>query len=245
MRTFAALLSLAAVLVLPLGGCAGGKPAATETPEWVKLLEGPTPVVPLPDSVPGEWLLAHIDVETNGLVPGWHEMIDIGLVMTDLDGNVLDSLFVLVQPEHPERTSPGAVAVNAFDAAKWKERGALAPAAAAEKILEFHRRVAGDKRVLMVAYNCQFDTAFLDHLFRAGGHSWREMYYYFVLDIPSMLWGLGDRQLTADDVMKRFAVEDEPHVAEYHTGITGAMVNVRIYRMLVEKRAEIVAAASR
>jgi DNA polymerase III epsilon subunit-like protein len=243
MRSIAACFSLVTLLVLSLVGCCGSKPEATATPEWVKRLEGPTAPVALPDSAPGDWLLAHIDVETNGLVPGWHEMIDIGLVMTDLDGNVIDSLFVLVQPEHPERTSPGARAVNAFDAAKWKERGALAPAAAAESILAFHRRVAGDKHVLMVAYNCQFDTAFLDHLFRTAGHSWREMYYYYVLDIPSMLWGLGDRQLTADDVAKRFAVEDEPHVAAYHTGITGAMVNVRLYRMLLAHRAEILAAA--
>lgn len=187
--------------------------------------------------------MAHIDVETTGLVPGWHEMIDIGLVMTDLQGNVVDSLFVLVQPEHPERASAGAVAVNAFDAARWRERGALPPEQAVEQILAFHKRVAGDKHVLMVAYNSQFDTAFLDHLFRRGGHSWREMYYYFVLDIPSMLWGLGDTQLTADSVATRFGVEDEPHVAEYHTGITGAMVNVRLYRMLLQHRAEILAHA--
>jgi DNA polymerase III epsilon subunit-like protein len=231
---------MTALLPLVLSSCS--RPAsAPETPAWIQQLEATTPRVPLPDAAPDDWLLAHIDVETNGLVPGWHEMIDIGLVMTDLDGNVLDSLFVLVQPEHPERTSPGAVAVNAFDAKKWKARGALAPEQAVERILEFHRRVAGDKRTLMVAYNSQFDAAFLDHLFRRAGHSWREMYHYFVLDIPSMLWGLGDRQLTADSVMVRLGVEDEPHVAEYHTGITGAMVNVRIYRMLVQHQAEILA----
>lgn len=243
----ATITSFAFLLLLAAPACTRGpaRHAASTTPPWVTRLEGPTAAVALPDSTPSEWLLAHIDVETTGLVPGWHEMIDIGMVMTDLEGNVLDSLFVLVQPEHPERTSAGAVAVNAFDADTWRARGAVTPEQAVERIIAFHRRVAGDKRVLLTAYNCQFDTAFLDHLFRRAGHSWRELYHYFVLDIPSMLWGLGDVQLTADDVMRRFAVEDEPHVAEFHTGITGAMVNVRIYRMLVQNRREILAAMGR
>ena len=40
-----------------------------------------------PAEDPDAWLLAFIDVETTGLVPGWHEMIDIGVVMTELDGS--------------------------------------------------------------------------------------------------------------------------------------------------------------
>lgn len=80
---------------------------------------------PSPQESPGDWLLAFVDVETTGLVPGYHEMIDIGIVMTDLEGTEQDSLFVRIQPAHPERTQDGARAVNAFDAAKWKEHGAL------------------------------------------------------------------------------------------------------------------------
>lgn len=242
---FAHAATVLALLAVPFvtAGCGGS--AAPETPAFVKLVEGTTPEVAMPSEAPGDWLLAHIDVETNGLVPGWHEMIDIGLVMTDLDGNVIDSLFVRIQPEHPERTSPGAVAVNAYDHAKWEQLGALGPVEAVNRILEFHRRVAGTKRVLMVAHNCHFDSAFLDHLFRRADHSWREMYFYYVLDIPSMLWGLGERELSAAGLLARYGIEDEPHVAEYHTGITGAMVNVRVYQALLRLRAEKLGAAGR
>jgi DNA polymerase III epsilon subunit-like protein len=170
-------------------------------------------------AAPDQWLLAFIDVETTGLVPGWHEMIDIGIAMASVDGRVIDTLFLRIQPEHPERLSAGARAVNAFDAERWRTLGALAPAAAADSMLAFHRRVAGTRPTLMVAFNSQFDAAFLDHLFRSRGSSWREMYHYFVLDIPSMA--------------ERLGVPDEPHVAEHHTGITGAMVNVRIYQALL------------
>ncbi len=251
-RALAAALALVAAATFATAAPAAAAPAAkgepmkyTAIPAYVKLLEGTTPAVPWPSDAPDDWLLAHIDVETNGLVAGWHEMIDFGLVMTDLDGNVLDSLFVRIQPEHPERTSPGAVAVNAYDPAKWRKLGALGPEEAVEKILAFHKRVAGSKNVLMVALNCSFDTAFLDHLFRRANHSWREMYFYYVLDLPSMLWGLGERDLTSAKLLKRYGIEDEPHVAEYHTGITGAMVNVRIYQALQRLRAEKQGAAGR
>jgi len=185
-----------------------------------------------PASAPRMWRLAFVDVETTGLVPGWHEMIDLGIVMTDIDGNSLDSLFVRIQPSHPERTSDGARTVNAFDERRWRELGALSPGDAVDSLRAFHRRVAGDAPVLLVAFNSQFDTAFLDHLFRAEDASWRELYHYFVLDIPSMAWTLGYRGLTGAALASRLGVDDEPHVAEDHTGITGARLNARLYRAL-------------
>jgi DNA polymerase III alpha subunit (gram-positive type) len=185
-----------------------------------------------PASAPEAWLLAFVDVETTGLQPGWHEMIDLGLVMTDLEGTVLDSLFLRLQPRHPERTSEGARRVNAFDARRWRDLGALQPAAAIDSLRTFHRATAGDRHVMLVAFNSQFDAAFLDHLFRSTGGSWRELYHYFVLDIPSMAWSRGYRDLTGTALARRLGVEDEPHVADRHTGITGAMLNVRLYRAL-------------
>ncbi|MGK2960517.1 MAG: hypothetical protein ACSLFK_00070, partial [Gemmatimonadaceae bacterium] len=71
-----------------------------------------------------------------------------------------------------------------------------------------------------------------DHLFRARGSSWRQLYHYFVLDIPSMAWALGYRDLTNSALARRLGVPDEPRVADEHTGITGAMLNVRIYQAL-------------
>lgn len=198
-------------------------------------LESKGPVA-LPCESPDNWLMAHIDVETTGLLPGYHEMIDIGIVMTDLEGNILDSLFLLIQPEHPERLAEGAYAVNAFDANRWRRAGALSKSAAVARIINFHQQIAGDKQVLLTAYNCQFDTAFLDHLFRSANRSWRELYYYYVLDIPSMIWGLGFRDLNSRQLMEEYNIADEPHIAHLHTGITGAMKNVRLYQALLKYR---------
>lgn len=212
------------------------KISATETgnavPAYVSAVDAAVPTTSVPANEPDRWLMAHLDVETTGLVPGYHEMIDAGWVITDLDGKVVDTLFIRIQPEHPERLSPGAARVNGFDAAKWKQMGALTTRQAVDTIIAFNKRAAGDRHVLLATFNSQFDTAFLDALMRSEGHSWRELFHYFVLDIPSMAWSLGYRDLTGSALARKLNLPDEPRVAEEHTGITGAMLNVRIYRAL-------------
>ena len=222
-----------------------GSGADSAVPAFVVAADAASVPASSPAAEPEAWRLAFVDVETTGLVPGWHEMIDLGVVITDLDGRALDSLFVRVQPSHPERTSEGARAVNAFDAERWRELGALAPGAAVDSLRAFHRRVAGGEPVLLVAFNSQFDAAFLDHLFRARGGSWRELYHYFVLDIPSMAWALGYRDLTGGTLADRLGVDDEPHVAEDHTGITGARLNARLYRALRSRDLDPIGAGAR
>lgn len=212
--------------------------AASAVPAHVRAVDAAVPTMSVPADEPDQWLMAHLDVETTGLVPGYHEMIDAGFVITDLEGVVLDTLHVRIQPEHPERLSPGAARVNGFDAAKWTSLHALSTKAAIDSIIAFHQRVTRGKHVLLVTFNSQFDTAFLDALMRREGRSWRELYHYFVLDIPSMAWSLGYRDLTGMALSKRLGLPDEPRVAEDHTGITGALLNVRIYQALRRARAQ-------
>ena len=191
-------------------------------------------VVPVEN--PEGWLLAFVDVETTGLRPGYHEVIDIGVVLSDLDGHELDRLFLRIMPEHPERVSQGAIAVNAFSVERWKKLNALSQKIAVDSLIAFHRTHAGEKHVLMVAYNSHFDAAFLDHLFRSTQHSWRDLYYYYVLDIPSMAWAQGIRLLYGQKLSAYFGIPDEPHIPEEHTGITGADLNFRLYKKIVGHR---------
>ncbi len=208
---------------------------AQAPPPFLSQLEGRPSPESSPADKPEDWLLSFVDVETTGLLPGYHEMIDIGMIVTDLEGREIDRLFVRLQAEHPERTSEGARAVNDFDPKRWAELGALSPKEGVERIVSFHERAAKGRNVLLVAFNAHFDAAFIDHLFRAQGRTWRELYHYFILDIPSMAWSRGLRGLTGSALTKSLGIEDEPHVASEHTGLTGADVNVRIYRALLER----------
>ena len=191
-----------------------------------------------PSEDPENWLLAFVDVETTGLVPGHHEMIDIGIVILDIGGSEIDRLFIRIMPPHPERISEGAAIVNGFSLERWQKLQAVSVKAAVDSLISFHQSVTDGKNVLMVAYNCSFDAAFLDHLFRGAGKSWRELYYYYILDIPSMAWGLGLQQLFGTDVANFFGIPDEPRTPNEHTGITGADLNIRIYRELLKYHAQ-------
>src|SRR5690606_36368210 len=117
--------------------------------------------LPAPDDDPAAWLLAFVDVETTGLTPGFHEMIDVGVILTDLEGKEIDRLFLRIMPKYRERTSPEAVAVNGFSVERWERLNASSAVDAVESLLRFHRRHGAGKRILIVAHNAQFDAAFL------------------------------------------------------------------------------------
>lgn len=207
---------------------------ADDVPAFIKALDRTSvPRQSSPAEAPENWLLAHVDVETTGLVPGYHEMIDIGIVMTDLEGNEIDRLFVRIMPDHPERTAPGAMAVNGFSVERWRQRGFVTSSDAVNEIVGFHHRVAEGKDVLFVGYNAWFDISFVDHLFRESGRTWRELYHYFVLDLPSMAWSLGIHDLGGQGMRDRLHIEPETDDPLKHTGMTGAVSNVNVYRAIL------------
>lgn len=199
---------------------------------WMLELEAAESAPPARDT---EYVLVHIDTETTGLDPTYHELIDIGVIYTDTQGKELGRWYRKLMPKHPERTDPGAQRVNGFDAALWKRDGAWAPEKALEDWIAYDTKTFGKRPRLRVAYNCAFDKGFLDALYRACGKEWSEHFTYFWFDLPSMAWALGYRQIRGPWVAEALGVKDEPHGGIDHTGITGAEVNVRIYRKLMEK----------
>jgi len=224
-----------AILILLLGMLLPVE--ADEVPAFIKGLDGTTVPNKTPAEAPENWLLAHVDVETTGLVPGYHEMIDIGIIMTDLEGNEIDRLFIRIMPNHPERTAPGAAAVNGFSVERWTERGFVSTSDAVDQMVAFHHRVADGREVLFVGYNAWFDISFVDHLFRNSGKTWRELYHYFVLDLPSMAWSLGIHDLGGPGMNDQLQIEAETSDPLKHTGITGAVSNVDVYRAILKKSA--------
>ncbi len=191
--------------------------------------------LPLPQENPQAWILAFVDVETTGLIPGYHEMIDIGVVLSTLDGNEIDRLFLRIRPQHAERASAEAIAINAFDPERWQRLGALPPRTAVDSLVTFHQQHASGRKILMVAFNSQFDAAFVDHLFRSAARSWREIFYYYVLDLPSMAWAHGVRLLQGNKLCDYFGIPDEPHIPREHTSMTGADLNYRLYREIISR----------
>ena len=197
----------------------------------------------LPSDDPDRWLLGFLDVETTGLTPGYHEMIDIGLILSDLQGVEVGRLFRRIMPPHPERLSPGAAAVNAFAVDRWEGLGAVSVEQAVDEVVGFLRSTAADRRVLLTAFNVWFDAAFIDHLFRAANRDWREMHNeglvsYHLLDLPSMAWSMGYRQVYGTSLATALGIEREVADPQRHTGLTGAEFNLLMYRRLLQLAGE-------
>jgi oligoribonuclease (3'-5' exoribonuclease) len=216
-----------ALMLLALAACAASP--APSVPDGL-----PPPRFPTDDRA--QIGLAFLDVETTGLDPRHHEMIDLGLIYADLDGRELGRLYVRILPDHPERLSPGAKAVNGFDVAFWRAHGAVSEEEAVARLLDFHAKTAGDRQMLMTAWNVQFDHAFLDALLRQHGRSWRSLFHYHALDLPSMAWGLGLEGLSGRRLAEALGIAPETDVPLDHTGITGADFNLAAYRALRARR---------
>lgn len=66
-----------------------------------------------------EDLLAFVDTETSGLVPGTHRVIEVATILTDLHGNEVARYDdrIEVPPDH--EVSPEAARINGYDPAVW------------------------------------------------------------------------------------------------------------------------------
>ena len=185
-----------------------------------------------PEAAP---ILALIDVETTGLDPAQHEMIDIGAIYIEADGRELGRFYARMNPTHSERADPGAVAVNGFSAERWRSLQAIDSGEAAQRFEKFHRDTAQDRRVIFTAFNVWFDQAFVSRWLAREDRSWRQWYYYQVLDLPSMAWAKGIRGLTGAEIARSLNIVEETRDPMQHTGASGAEFNLAVYRALAAR----------
>ncbi len=192
-----------------------------------------------PPDNPDGWALAIVDVETTGLQPGHHEMIDIGAIYTTLDGEELGRFFIRIHPDHPDRAGEIARSINGYNEARWLAIGAVSESEAAHAFLAFHTETVGDRTAIFTAFNAYFDRSFVDAWLKEEGHEgFRALYTYFTLDLPSLAWGAGHRDLTGSALAEAVDLEPETTDPLLHTGQSGADFNLALYRSLTTQRSE-------
>ena len=192
--------------------------------------------VPVRSALPGPTIIAIIDVETTGLDPSHHEMVDLGALYVRPDGQELGRFFVRIHPPHPDRLDPGAAAVNGYSPARWRTLGAVDEAEAVRQWRAFHDQMAraSGATVTFAALNAWFDQSFTDALLRRHNSSWRELFHYQILDLPSMAWGQGARELGGAALAARYGLEPETRDPLRHTGESGVEFNLALYRAMMQ-----------
>ncbi|MEK7462857.1 MAG: 3'-5' exonuclease [Patescibacteria group bacterium] len=166
--------------------------------------------------------IAITDVETTGLDPKVHEIVEIGLVIIDQTTlEIINKLNIKVKPEHIETASEYALKLNGYNVADWEKAISLPEAMAlyAEKT----------KEAMFCAHNVTFDWSFIDAAFKKTGVK-NEMDYHR-LDLFTMAWlkfsDSGLEKFNMNEIAKFLGIPEEPMP---HCGITGAMTEYEIFK---------------
>lgn len=170
--------------------------------------------------------IAITDIETTGLVPGHHEIIEIGLVLVSqrtLD--VIDTFETKVMPLYPDRISASAQRVNGFDPTAWVD---------APDLLTAMREYATlTPEAMFCAHNVTFDWEFMRRAFETTGVKNR-MDYHRLCNMTHVWASLRHRGLTSvsqNAAAKFLGLPPEP---PEHRAINGAKLAYEIFRKLAQ-----------
>lgn len=127
--------------------------------------------------------LLFMDVETTGLDPLYHDIIDICLVETDREGKEIKRFSSKIVPSVNgiRRANPKALEVNGYSYEGWKNAKEVPDAL--NKINELWKE---REKLIPVGWNTPFDISFIGEAFK---HLSRRFYHHS-LDLMSMYWGM-------------------------------------------------------
>ena len=154
--------------------------------------------------------LAFIDLETTGLDPGRHEILEIGVVVADARTLETRGMFdVRVRPGRMDDADPVALGINGWSAEAWRDAVPLDVALVRAKPFLDGAMLGG--------HNVSFDRTFLDAAWRSTGVAPPETDHH-VLDTATLAWpllavGLVD-SLSLDPICEQLGIDvGEPHRA--------------------------------
>ena len=126
--------------------------------------------------------LAFTDIETTGLDPNRHEIIELAVIrVAPRTLGVVDELSLRVRPGRLADADLKALELNGYTPAEWADSVTLADALAVAAPLLEGAALAG--------HNVSFDRAFLDAAWRSTGVDRPEMDHH-VVDTASLAWPL-------------------------------------------------------
>jgi DNA polymerase-3 subunit epsilon len=175
-----------------------------------------------------------IDLETTGISPLKHEILEIGLVRAEQTGDAtcplreIKRLALKISPEHIENADPKALQINHYDPKAWE--GAMVfkdTAPMLEEELKGH---------ILVAQNVTFDVSFLERAYERIGKSLNALVYYHKLDLASLAmgtkyWDPSYKRFTLNELAERTGVVN----THAHSALADAVATFEIANMLLKR----------
>ena len=181
-------------------------------------------------------LYAIVDVETTGLNPNYHEMIDIGIIIINQNLEIKGQYFSKVLPSFPERIDPMAQNINGFDLQRWTQEEAISEEELINQINIFLNNYIG--KPIFIAFNSWFDSGFVRNLLQEHNYKFNDWFDYRVLDIPSIALACGYFPKTPDfneKLATLLEVQPETKDPLKHTGESGVNFNYALLRSLMNQ----------
>lgn len=130
-----------------------------------------------------------LDLETTGLDPAKHEIIDIAAVRFSCDGRYVSMLTTKLRPEHIDTADPEALAVNGYAPEKWYAANRLVDAS--DRIRDY----LSSPDTIIVGHNVWLDAAFIKaHIPGAA--------IKYTADTATLAYGLGFDSMSLDHIIK-------------------------------------------
>ena len=181
-------------------------------------------------------LYAIVDVETTGLNPNYHEMIDIGIIIINQNLEIKGQYFSKVLPSFPERIDPMAQNINGFNLQRWTQEEAISEEELINQMNIFLNNYIG--KPIFIAFNSWFDSGFVRNLLNEHDYKFNDWFDYRVLDIPSIALACGYFPKTPDfneKLATLLEVQPETKDPLKHTGESGVNFNYALLRSLMNQ----------
>jgi DNA polymerase III subunit epsilon len=170
--------------------------------------------------------LAITDIETTGLNPDLHEIIEIAAVLFDPSNPAAkpQTFEIKVKPEFPENGDARAYEVNGYNAEEWKDAVSLD-----EAMRQYAAFTAG---YTFCAHNVTFDWGFINAAVQRTAVDLSMGYQR--LDSLSMAWfklsPKGLKRFSLKAVCEFLSIPPEP---DQHRALNGAMSAYRVIKKLM------------
>ena len=169
--------------------------------------------------------IAITDLETTGLDPLKHEIIEIGLVLIKQPRlEIIETINIKVKPQNIETASPEALQLNGYKAKEWENAMEL------KNALTIYLEKTKD--AIFCAHNTNFDLPFIKQAcIKMNLTSTMD---YHCIDIPTLVWlkyrTSGLEKINLGKVAEFIGLESEPAI---HRAINGAMLAYKVLKKII------------
>lgn len=188
-------------------------------------------------------MMAAMDVETTGLMAGYHEIVQVAIV--PLDSDIRPSkehrpFNVLIKPEHPERADKRATKVHGMDMDMLLTNG-LDKWRAADMLEEWVHGLdlPFSKKLVPLAHNYPFEKGFISNWL--GQETYDALFYYHHRDSQvvgalcndlASFWGekIPFNKVSLAVMCKRFGIVND----NAHDALADSLACAELYRALIK-----------